>query len=283
MKFFKSVTKTISLLVAVGIISFATSSNLFGTNFSGNKGNKSNIKILSYNIRIAHPPSKGWDEVDLQATARVIKQANPDLVALQEVDVFTERSGKSVHQAKELAKMTGMNYFFAKAIDRSEGDYGVAVLSRFPIIEAKGYRLPVHDSLKHEIRTLAVIKVQLPCGDSIIFSSAHLDHISDEDRLLQVQKMTEILNQYKKLPVILGADLNMTSENEVMDILHNTLTIDFENFPLTFPSVNPQRTIDYILMNNVAHKKFNLLDYTTIKEEYASDHLPLKVVLRNKH
>ncbi|SHI78818.1 hypothetical protein SAMN05444280_1065 [Tangfeifania diversioriginum] len=105
MKFYKSVNKTITLLVAIGIISFATSSNLFGTNFFGNKGNKSNIKILSYNIRIAHPPSKGWNEVDLPAIARVIKQANPDLVALQEVVVFTELKVKKItHSVKNETK-----------------------------------------------------------------------------------------------------------------------------------------------------------------------------------
>lgn len=267
-------------LITFIIFSYTSNSNSFASPISATDVDK--IVILSYNIRIAHPPSKGWDEIDLPAVAKVINQANPDLVALQEVDVFTKRSGKDVHQAKELARMTNMNYFFAKAVDRSGGDYGVAILSRYPIQEAKGYRLPVSDTTKNEIRALAVIKVQLSSGENIIFCSAHLDHLSDEIRLLQTQKMMVILNKYESFPLIIGADLNMTPENDIMDTIKKQLKIDIKNFPLTFPAVDPKRTIDYILLNDAAYEKYNALEYTTINETYASDHLPLKVVLSKK-
>lgn len=273
--------KPIRIVLTV-LLPFLIGSYLFARVVDENTKDHNQIKIMSYNIRISHPPSKGWDETDLPATARVINEAYPDLVALQEVDVYTERSGIDVHQAKELASLTGMQYFFAKAIDRSQGSYGVAVLSRFPILEAKGYRLPVPDSTKNEIRGFAVVRVQLPCGDEMVFCSAHLDHKSDEIRLLQVQKMKEILTQYKGYPIILGADLNMTPENQVMNAVHQTVTIDRTDFPLTFPSDDPQRTIDYVLLNDIAQKKFHVTEYFTIPEAYASDHLPLMVRLKKK-
>lgn len=284
MKFFKQLKVHIkTLVVMAGLLLFATSAFSHTATFpDGNKRKAEEIRVMSYNIRIAHPPSKGWSEVDLPAIARVIKNANPDLVALQEVDAYTERSGKKIHQASELAKMTGMNFFFAKAIDRSGGDYGVAVLSRFPIIESKGFRLPVRDTIKSEIRALAVIKVQMPDGENIVFCSTHFDHLADEDRLMQARTMTDIIEKYSAYPVIMGADFNMQPDNPVMDSIRKVLTVDCETFPLTFPTVNPKRTIDYVLLNKAGIDKFNIVKYHTLKEEYASDHLPVEVVLDKK-
>ncbi|MFN2440183.1 MAG: hypothetical protein ABR503_13355 [Chitinophagaceae bacterium] len=54
---------------------------------------KPGLHILSYNIHHANPLSRPGI-IDLQAIAQVIKQQTPDLVALQEVDVYTNRSGK---------------------------------------------------------------------------------------------------------------------------------------------------------------------------------------------
>src|SRR5690554_6085119 len=74
------------------------------------------IGVLSYNIHHANPPSMP-DSIDLGAIARVIVDSGAELIALQEVDVNTLRSGKSLDQAEELGKLTGMNVSFSKGID----------------------------------------------------------------------------------------------------------------------------------------------------------------------
>lgn len=230
------------------------------------------LKVMSYNIRIASPPSMNWIGTDLNATAEVINAHKPDLVALQEVDAFTSRSGKNSHQAKELADLTDMNYFFVKAIDRSEGDYGVAVLSRYPIHERYGYQLPVTAD-GGEIRGVAAIVIPTPLGE-IVFLTVHFDHLSDENRVLQSHELIKILTDHDSRPVIVGADLNMQPNNEVMSIIRKELETCIE-CPLTFPQIDPQKTYDYILLNKPASKKFKLVKYYTVKEDYASDHLPL--------
>jgi endonuclease/exonuclease/phosphatase family metal-dependent hydrolase len=61
------------------------------------------IRVMSYNIHHANPPSKAKDStIDMQAIADVIIKANPDLVALQEVDNRTTRSGVNLNQEQEL-------------------------------------------------------------------------------------------------------------------------------------------------------------------------------------
>lgn len=239
------------------------------------------LKVMSYNMRIASPPSLNWNGTDLAAIARVINTHKPDLVALQEVDAYTARSGKNSHQAKELARLTGMNYFFAKAVDRSEGDYGVAVLSRFPITESYGYRLPVSPGSEGEVRGAAVIIASTP-QSPIVFVSAHFDHLSDEDRRLQAEKLLEILEPYAEYPIIVGADLNMEPNDKVMDVIREKL-VGCLRCPLTFPQDNPQRTYDYILQNKRAARKFSLTKYYAIEEDYASDHLPLVAVFMLKN
>ena len=237
------------------------------------------LKVMSYNIHIGNPPSKEWGFVDMPAIAEAIKASKPDLVALQEVDINTVRSGKGLDQAKELARLTGMNYFFAKAVDRSEGDYGVAVLSRFPIIEKKGYRLPVTEGSDGEIRGAALIVVQAH-DRKIAFMSSHFDHMSDNDRRLQSEKLNEIIREHDKYPIIIGADFNMTPDNDVMNVLKKELVPGCGSCPKTFPAVEPVETIDYIMQNKKAARLFELSSYKTANETYASDHLPLVAEFR---
>lgn len=90
------------------------------------------IRVLTYNIH----HGEGLDgKVDLGRIAQVIQQAAPDVVALQEVDLGTERTGR-VDQAAELGRLTGLHAVFGKAFDYSGGRYGAALLSRWSIQEA---------------------------------------------------------------------------------------------------------------------------------------------------
>lgn len=232
------------------------------------------LDVMTYNIRIASPPSKGWEHTELEAIASVINREKPDLVALQEVDAFTERSGKTSHQAKELAALTGMYWHFAKAIDRSDGDYGVAVLSRFPIVSTESFRLPVSKGSEGEIRACALVTV-LVGGQKVGFMSAHLDHQSDRDRLLQVRTINRILKKHKRLPLIFGADLNMDRRNHVLCTLERQVFFLCESCELTFPADTPRITLDYLMLNKAAMDRFEKIDYRVVEETYASDHRPV--------
>ncbi|REA63608.1 endonuclease [Dyadobacter luteus] len=240
------------------------------------------LKVMSYNIRIASPPSKGWGYTDLAATAEVIRKQKPDLVALQEVDAFTDRSGKDINQARKLAELTGMYYHFSKAVDRSNGDYGVGILSRFPIKKSKSFRLNViSTNPENEIRAVALITVKTNLG-KMTFVSAHLDHLSDQQRSYQIAQLNKILQKYNRLPIVLGADLNTTPDNAIIQKLGKYLEIPCWQCPLTFPADNPGKTLDYILLSRKAQKKYDKLSYKTVSETYASDHLPLVMVIKKK-
>lgn len=90
------------------------------------------FKIMSYNIRHGETSDKGFD---LSRCASVIGAENPRFVALQEVDMYTERVGK-INTCETIAKiltenqLCATNWNFSRAIKFGGGDYGVALLSR---------------------------------------------------------------------------------------------------------------------------------------------------------
>ena len=235
---------------------------------------KEMLTVMSYNIHIANPPSKGEGFVDIEAIANAINKEKPDLVALQEVDKFTTRSGTSLDQAKEIATLTGMKYFFAKAINRSDGEYGVAILSKFSIENSKVFSLPVKTT-GAELRALGLIETSLPNGKKIVFASTHLDHLSDENRELQVREVIKALIPYQDRPVILGGDFNMAPQNAIWNVVREQFVLGCKTCPSTFPATSPNTTIDYLLLNKQAAAYFTIKDYYAVPERYASDHVPI--------
>ena len=231
-----------------------------------------NLKVMTYNIHHCNPPSAG-DKIDVAAIAKVIISEKPDLVALQEVDVNTERSGKGLNQAKELAKLTGMNYFFSKAIDHQGGDYGVAVLSRFAILDSIRFILPIDPVIKGETRTIAAITVEIAKGKKIIFASTHLD-LKEENRLTQAEL---IVKHFEKsdLPMILGGDFNALPTSKVIQYLDKSFTRSCQQCAFTIPVEVPNRTIDFVMYKSDG--TFKSLSTRVIDEKYASDHLPVVV------
>src|SRR5215510_15302563 len=90
---------------------------------------KKTVRIMTYNIHVGVGMDK---KLDLQRIAEVITKQQPDLVGLQEVDRGVKRTeGKD--EIAELAALTRMEYAFAHNLDYQGGQYGVAILSRFPI------------------------------------------------------------------------------------------------------------------------------------------------------
>lgn len=269
--------KFISLLLTVFFIS--CSSDNTAENIDNGGTPKETLKVMTYNIHIANPPSRGPGFVDINAIANVIKKEKPDLVALQEVDRFTERSGKELDQAKALAEQTGMHYFFAKALNRSGGEYGVAILSKQPILSSQLHSLPGADGMEAELRTIGIVEITLVTGEKVIFGSTHLDHLSDNSRRVQVREIISFLQPYNETPIILGGDFNMPPNNEIWNTLNTTFDRGCSTCPGTFPATNAKTTIDYLLLNKKASAQFTVKEYYTIQENYASDHLPVVMIL----
>lgn len=219
------------------------------------------IVVMSYNIKLAG--------TGLQTIANVINTQDPDLVCLQEVDSCTGRSGSSIDQALELGKLTGMHYYFSKAMNYDGGGYGDAILSKWPLYERKRYVLSAGTG---EPRQMAVIRTEKN-GVMFKFGGTHLDHlgVAVGNSLLQATEINNIVTGITH-PFILGGDFNATPLTTPITKLKEKFTLGcIGTCPWTAPADVPNRTIDYIMSRPGG---FNILTYGTISTQ-ASDHLPV--------
>ncbi|MBC7565720.1 MAG: endonuclease/exonuclease/phosphatase family protein [Pedobacter sp.] len=235
---------------------------------------------MAYNIHHANPPSKSKKGIiDIDAIARVIEKQHPDLVALQEVDVNTKRSG-NINEAVLLAQKLKMNFYFGKAIDHDGGDYGVAILSRFPISNQRTYKLPKNADLKAEQRVLAIVTAEVRKNVFIRFASTHLDaQRAEENRILQAAEINKITEK-ETLPLILAGDLNAAPDTETIRIFDSMFMRTCSDCGFTIPVIKPNKTIDHIGFR--IGNPFKVISHEVIPESYASDHLPILSVLELK-
>jgi endonuclease/exonuclease/phosphatase family metal-dependent hydrolase len=238
------------------------------------------ITVLCYNIHHANPPSKPG-LIDVIAIANVIKQQQPQLVALQELDVHTKRSGTKLHELKALGRLTGMYYYFFKTIDYDGGEYGIGILSKYKLGATRGYHLPTAAGTNGEPRGLATAEVELPNHKKILFASTHLDaQRNDTNRVLQIKAILEILKKETR-PVIIAGDFNADPASAVVQQLDSYFTRTcITGCGFTIPETRPTKTIDFIAFS--PSTAFSVTDHKVIDEKYASDHLPVRAVLKIK-
>lgn len=229
------------------------------------------IRAISYNIHHCNPPSLK-DTIDMDAIVRTIEAQNPDIVALQEVDVDTERSGKG-NQAEMIAKKLDMHYFFAKAIDYGGGEYGVAILSKFPLLETTVHDLPTKGN--EEDRVLATAKIEIATDTYILFGNTHLNSSkSSENRILQMKEIVNITNEVKDMDVIVAGDFNAAPDSEVIKIAEANFTNTCGECKPTFPATEPTKIIDYIVYK-ANNTNITIENSDVINDSYSSDHRPV--------
>lgn len=149
------------------------------------------LRIMSYNIR----NGRGMDDmIDFRRTAEVINKVCPDVVAVQELDSVTGRSGgKDV--LREIAGLTLMHHIYAPAIDYDGGKYGIGMLSKEKPLGYRYLSLPGRE----EARALLVVEFE-----KYIYCCTHLS-LTEEDRMLSLPVIRQVAASTNKpflLPVI---------------------------------------------------------------------------------
>lgn len=245
--------------------------------FSGwaqtNPQNSRVIKVLSFNI-LHGATTKG--DFNLDAIAKVIIEADPDFVALQEVDYKTKRAHR-YDLVTELGWRTKLTPLFARAMPYDDGEYGEGILSRYSFLSTRNVPLPF--SPGNEPRAALEITTILPSGDTISVIGTHLDHLKDEtDRIAQSKRINEVFSA-NRYPTLLVGDLNAEPSSKPIQILEEmwSPSYDKNNIQFTFPSDNPIKKIDYVMY--YPQKKWKVLKTEVIKDSIASDHCAYLVTL----
>jgi endonuclease/exonuclease/phosphatase family metal-dependent hydrolase len=221
----------------------------------------------------------------LPAVAEVIRDARPDVVALQEIDVHWSERSAFADQAAALGDALDMQVRFGRiyglpgASSAPLREFGLAILSRHPIVEFRNHVMPrlSTQSSASEPELLpgfleAVVQVD---GTRMRVFNTHLDYRADSRvRVLQVAGMLKLMTQADG-PVVLMGDLNAPPTAAELQPLFSRLR-DVWREPegvgagFTYPAAKPVRRIDYILTS--PHLRALEVQVPPVQ---ASDHRPV--------
>jgi endonuclease/exonuclease/phosphatase family metal-dependent hydrolase len=200
----------------------------------------------------------------------VIELARADLVCLQEIDRNLPRTNHEDFPAC-LEKRLGMRAVFGCNYRFDGGEYGVATLTKLPIVSSENTPLPNPKNV--EPRGCLRVTVQWEGGEVDVFN-AHLG-LKGPEREEQAAAVVKLVDA--KRPLILAGDMNEGVEGpdvkQFTALLHDALT----------PAAGPKdiRRIDHILVSGA----FDVVEGRVMKNDetrVASDHLPCVAVVRQK-
>ncbi len=155
------------------------------------------IRVLDFNTHRSYG--------GIGTVAAEIAAVDPDIVLLQEIDRFKAGTG-NIDQAAYFADALGMDHAFGANVTSGNGEYGVAVLSRFEILDSQNHLLP--NGPGGEQRGLLGVDVEIG-GQQVRIYNTHLQNKLSGLREAQARAVAAIMAD-DDLPIILGGDMNAT-------------------------------------------------------------------------
>jgi endonuclease/exonuclease/phosphatase family metal-dependent hydrolase len=234
------------------------------------------VRVMSYNIRSGNG--------NLDETADAIRASSPDIVALQEVDVHWAERSAFMDEASGLAERLEMAVIFAPIyrLPPAAGgavlrEFGVALLSRFPIVRWSNdslMRLSTQEEHPVPRRMPGLLDATLDVHGTLVrVLDTHLDYRADPAvRSKQVAEMLNYLND-RSMPTVVCGDMNATPRAPELQPLLHALRDSWSGPPdsgATYPADHPTERIDYILVT----ADFRVLS-TSVPVTLASDHRPV--------
>jgi endonuclease/exonuclease/phosphatase family metal-dependent hydrolase len=235
------------------------------------------LRIMTYNVHSCI----GMDgKLSAERVARVIARTNPDVVALQELDVGRARTG-SMDQAHLIARYLEMDFHFHPAMHLEEERYGDAILTHLPLRLVKAGALPgLADKPKLEPRGALWVAIDLH-GTDVQVINTHFGLLPRE-RMAQAEALIGdewLANEQCRAPVILCGDFNASPSSPVCRLLRahlNDAQLEAEQHrpKKTFSGRFPTARIDHIFIDPELEVSGIEVPRSELVQ-VASDHLPL--------
>jgi endonuclease/exonuclease/phosphatase family metal-dependent hydrolase len=220
------------------------------------------LRVVTWNIRATLSS-------DIDTIGDVLEGLDADVIALQEVDREAERSGL-IDQAATLADRFAMDHAYAAARTEGSGDFGVALLSRLPFVDAKRLELPGSNAFEPRVAIDSHVCVD---GRPLRTLTTHAD-IAPWAGAENTRFIADQVKDSAGQGVVVAGDLNAgPTDEQVENFTDNGLVDAFLGFGAgpTFGS----RRIDYVLTD----AKEAVLDGRVPESDDASDHRPLLIDL----
>jgi endonuclease/exonuclease/phosphatase family metal-dependent hydrolase len=237
------------------------------------------LRVLSYNI---HKCIGGVDRrYEPSRIVDVIHRLEPDVCMLQEVDAGVSRSNRD-QQVELLGERLGMKHrcWYPNVDVRGGGQYGNAILSRYPIVESANLDLTVKWKKRRSVLH-AVVRVRHDNVDRTMHAfNMHLG-LARYERVIQL-RMFLASHPFSQLhhdtPVVVGGDLNDVYGG-LGELLEPAGFRGIEQRPRTFPAWGPVRALDAIFVRGSVDY-LSLARCDTDLARRASDHRPLVADVR---
>ncbi|CAN5405858.1 endonuclease/exonuclease/phosphatase family protein [soil metagenome] len=242
------------------------------------------LRVLVYNI---HAGKDAAGVHNLARVAELVRESRADLVLLQEVDRGTERSGRE-DQLGELSRLTGLVGAFGRTLDYQGGEYGIAVLARWPILADRLHRLPVEPAQEraggsYEPRGVLHVMIASPRG-TVHLLNTHLDPSGEDFYRMQevaaVRALADSLRHRGEF-VLVGGDINATPESRVVEQMsvggwRDAWAACGVGAGFTFPADEPVKRIDYLFIPAAVR-----CESAVVLESQTSDHRAVLIVIGN--
>mgnify|MGYP001493718745 CR=1 FL=1 len=161
------------------------------------------LRIGTYNIKHGGHLGK-----NCQAIANLIAAEQLDIIGIQEVDYEISRSNK-LNIIKEIAEYAQYPYYqFYKAINYSDGEYGLGIISKYPIEDIKITKLT------HSKEQRILVETKITINEKILsFFVTHLELGDYESvRKFQFAMIKEEIKNHKSF--VLVGDFNVIDWNK---------------------------------------------------------------------
>lgn len=240
------------------------------------------IRVMTYNI---HSCTGIDGKVRPERVARVINHCDPDIVAVQEIDVHRSRSGRH-DQAQVIADHLRMTHVFHSVFEEEKELYGIAIFARHPFEVIKAAHLTAAERRPYrEARGAIWVRLELSGRQPLHFVNTHFG-LGQAERQRQMEEL--LGNNWlgsiaEDEPLIVCGDFNSGPRSKVIRHLQGRLR-DAQSAARghkprpTFSSVKPLLRIDHVFVSrHFTVERVDLPDTPTAR--IASDHLPLFVEL----
>ena len=240
------------------------------------------LRLVVWNIRHGRGTD---DEVDLDRIAEVLRALDADVIALQEVDDRTERTG-GVDQVSVLAEALRYEGFHGPHRPYQGGFYGNALLTRLPVLTQQTHAIPPASGSALAVHEL-VVALPPANGDRSVRGlpvsvfSVHLAGSPDE-RMAQAHALDTLARVSPWRPTVLAGDFNGRPDDGVVRWLTERWTVaEKSGDPRTYPAGEPDREIDFVAWRvdaRLIDVTPRLIEHRVVAESVASDHRPLLTV-----
>ncbi|MBQ7383464.1 MAG: endonuclease/exonuclease/phosphatase family protein [Clostridia bacterium] len=222
------------------------------------KNEEKKITVATFNIKNGN--LAGYD---FGILADDILSSGAEIVGLQEVDMFSNRN-QNQDTLKILSQKTGFEYYtFAYAVPQDVGQYGNAILSKYPIIEHEVIDLSMKTS-GEEKRILLHAVIQVDDKTTMDFFVTHIQGSSASVQFKDIDTQLEKCDSF----ILLG-DFNQNPSSEVYSYLQNSYMMNKDNDEITHTTID-----EYDFDNIIPHTSVKCVNPRTIDTKH-SDHYML--------